>query len=92
MTEIPPDSPCIVLERSYTKPKRFTVVQYDEGTRRARSIGTMRGLAFHGLNWTHGAPAVEELSIDWIDGGDGRFRICDPDAYDLQMRKLLGIL
>jgi hypothetical protein len=42
--------------------------------------------------WTRGAPPVEELRIEPVETVEGGFQIRDPDAYDAQMRQLLGIL
>jgi len=43
--------------------------------------------------WTEGAPPVEKLTLDWQQTEEGsRFRICDWDVYDAQMRELLGLV
>ena len=70
----------------------FTVAEYDEGVRKARTIGTIRGLCFWELIWTRGAPPVEELRIEPVETVEGGFQIRDPQAYDAQMCQLLGIL
>jgi hypothetical protein len=41
--------------------------------------------------WTEDAPNVEELKTEWMTTSRGRFRICDRDVYDAQMRELIGI-
>ena len=55
--------------------------------------GQLESGAFHGVIWTEGAPAVEKLSLDWQETSEGsRFRICDWDVCDAQMRELLGLV
>ena len=46
--------------------------------RRTSSIGTLRGLTFHGLMWTREAPPVERLRPDWQRAGCEEFRIPQP--------------
>ena len=70
----------------------YSVFEYEEGMERAKFFAYPRGLSFHGLIWTHGAPRPEDLTADWThtrDGGD--FRICDREVYDAQMRRMLGL-
>jgi hypothetical protein len=86
------DKPCIALEPGYGEPRLFTVAEYDAGIEKAQWIGSLRGLSFHGVIWARGAPLVERLTSEGHQAEEGRIRICDPEAYDLQMRKLLGIL
>ena len=86
------DKLCIAIERRHLEPRLFTVADYDEGIRRSRSIGTTRGLVFWELIWTRVAPAVEELTPEGRETEAGLFRIVDPEAYDLQMRRLFGLV
>jgi hypothetical protein len=43
------------------------------------------------LSWTEGAPKVEELTIEWQETKEGKFRICVWGIYDSQMRRLIGL-
>ena len=79
---------CIEIRFLTGSIKRFTVATYEEALKRASSIGTRRGRAFHELTWTWEAPQVERLRPDWQKAGCEEFRISDPAAYDLQMRRL----
>lgn len=92
MTPTLDDRPCIAIERSFADSKLFTVAEYDDGLDRSRSIGTVRGLVFHRLIWTRGAPPVERLTPEGVQADEGLIRICDREAYDLQMRQLLGLV
>jgi hypothetical protein len=69
----------------------FTVAEYDAGVRRARAIGHVLKLPLD-LVWADRAPRVENLRMEKRKAPFGRIRICDPVAYDQQMRKLLGIV
>ena len=34
---------------------------------------------------------MEELTIEWQETKEGKFRICDWGVYDFQMRRLIGL-
>jgi hypothetical protein len=34
---------------------------------------------------------VEDLATAWLKTPEGKFRICDRDVYDAQMRVLIGL-
>lgn len=78
---------CIEIRYFTGSIKRFTVATYEEGLKRASSIGTQRGLAFWELGWTREAPPVDRLRTEWQQAGREEFRISDPVAYNLQMRR-----
>jgi len=44
------------------------------------------------VSWTEGAPRAPKLKTNWQKTSRGRFRICDWDVYDAQMRELLGLV
>jgi hypothetical protein len=71
----------------------YSVAEYREGQRAGSGLSSSKARAFHGLIWTEGAPAVEKLTLDWQETAEGsRFRICDWDVYDAQMRELVGLV
>jgi hypothetical protein len=87
------DKPCIALETEWEG--------WRDGPRRDRRLFTVaeyeRHLSFRTL-WTRPPalglqhpPPVESLTREGIEIRHGRLCICDPEAYDRQMRMLLGI-
>jgi hypothetical protein len=92
VTQTLADNDCIEIKRPFRESTRLTVAEYDDGIRRSRSIRTIAALSYEGLLWSRGAPPVETLTRDGYEAEDGLVRVTDPEAYDLQMRKLLGIL
>ena len=71
----------------------YSVAEYREGLRTGNTLGSSKARAFHGVIWTEGAPAVEKLTLSWQETEEGsRFRICDWDVYDAQMREFLGLV
>jgi hypothetical protein len=71
----------------------YSVAEFRAGQRAGRRLSSSKARAFHGVIWTEGAPAVEKLTLDWQESEEGsRFRICDWDVYDAQMRELLGLV
>ncbi len=78
MTTHSPDKPCISLDER-SGPRLMTVVEYD-------NLVSLRAL------WTRKAPPVEGLTPEGVELTFGRLRICDPEAYDAQMRRLLGLV
>lgn len=69
----------------------YSVQEYEDARRRARSLSNPRALAFHGVGWAEFIPRVEQLTTEWERLEFGYVRICDWDVYDAQMRELIGI-
>jgi hypothetical protein len=69
----------------------YSVSEYEHAMDRARCLSSPKARSFHGVIWTEGAPAVEVLTTDWLETPEGKFRICDWDTYDAQMRVLIGL-
>jgi len=86
------DDECIEFRSRYLDRSRFfSVLHYDADLRFGQRLSNPRAITFHGTRWTKGAPRVEELTLEWQETAEGRFRICDWDVYDAQMRALIGI-
>ena len=66
--------------------------EYEKGHRWAQRLSNPQARAFHNVSWTEGAPRAPKLKTDWQETSRGRFRICDWDLYDAQMRKVLGLV
>jgi hypothetical protein len=81
---------CIEIRFLTGSIKSFTVATYEEGLKRASSIGTQRGLMFWELGWTRDAPPVDRLREEWKEAGAWEFRVSDLDAWAWQMGRLLG--
>jgi hypothetical protein len=75
----------------------YSVAEYEEGRRAAEAFSGTDVREFIVIAWALGAPPPERLTVDWQperkppDLRD-QFRICDWDAYDAQMRELLGLV
>lgn len=89
MEEIRRNDQCI--ERRVDASSFYSVSEYEDAMGWAQRLSNSKAKSFHGVIWTEGAPAVEELSVDWQEAPRGRFRICDWAAYDAQMRVLIGL-
>jgi hypothetical protein len=73
--------------------KTLSVNEYEATVAHARRLGSPAAQDGEGVRWAAFAPPVEELTDPKEPGFLApSFRICDPEAYDLQMQKLLGIL
>jgi hypothetical protein len=92
MNEIRQDDQCIEWETDFGPSYFFSVIEYEEGHRWAQRLSNPRARAFHDVSWTEGAPRAPKLKTDWQKTSRGRFRICDWDVYDAQMRELLGLV
>ena len=68
----------------------FSVFECEDGHRWAQRLSSLRAGAFHEVSWTKGAPPTPKLKTECQETSRGRFRICDRDLYDAQMRELLG--
>ena len=82
------DHPCIETKKSFRPPEEITVAEYDARFERVKSHVD----PFRARFWVGGAPPVEALIPDGYEGHRGWVRVLDREAYDVQMRKLLGIL
>lgn len=91
MEEIKRDDQCIerrgVLDTSYF----YSVPEYEKAMEWGRCLSGPRARSFFEVVWTEGALAVEGLTTDWLKARKGKFRICDWNVYDAQMRVLIGL-
>ena len=69
----------------------YSVSEYEDARRKARTLSNPRALSFHGVVWAEFVPQVHQLRTEWDKVGSGYVRICDRSLYDSQMQKLLGI-
>ncbi len=92
MDEIRQDHQCIEWETSLGDSYYLSVSEYEHGHRWAKMLRSPRARAFHDVSWAEGAPRTPSLKTDWQETDRGRFRICDWDVYDAQMRELLGLV
>jgi hypothetical protein len=93
MNEIRQDDQCIERRGLMDDAHYYSVAEYRQGLRAGRMLSSSKARAFHRVIWTEGAPAVEKLTLDWQKTSEGsRFRICDWDVYDAQMREFLGLV
>ena len=84
------DKPCIEVELLGGARKSFSISEYEAAQEKARTLGP-RARSFHRVVWAEQAPPVEQLTVEWCKPGPERFRISDRDAYDAQMRRLMGL-
>ena len=82
---------CIERRSILDTPHFYSVVEYDADMERAARLSSSKARGFHGVIWTEGAPEVQELTVEWRATKEGRFRICDSELYDAQMRQFLGL-
>jgi hypothetical protein len=87
------NAPCIEVVGGGESRKTFSVHEYKSALERARRLGSPAAQDEERLGWARFAPAVEKLSVEQQQPGLflPRFRICDWDVYDAQMRGLLGL-
>ena len=94
MSSNPVMQPCIeVVELWGEAPRKVSVREYEATVKRARGLGP-RARDREDIDWAAFAPAVEKLTLEYQQPGFHlpRFRICEWDAYDAQMRELLGLV
>jgi hypothetical protein len=89
MSSDPVDQRSIEMKKSFRPPEELTVAEYDA---RFQQIKSARTVTRCPRGWVPGAPPVEALAPGPYESNKGWIRVVDPEAYDLQMRKLLGIL
>jgi len=82
--------PCIEVRGLLGRVRRFSVSEYEDGLRKARTCGSPQALSFFELRWTTEAPAIHKLSCDWQETRFDEFRISDWETYSAQMDRLLG--
>jgi hypothetical protein len=93
VNEVRRDDQCIERRDLLDGAHYYSVAEYQEGLRAGRMLSSSIARSFHGVIWTEGASPVEKLTLDWQKTEEGsRFRICDWDVYDAQMRELLGLV
>jgi hypothetical protein len=85
------DDRCIERRSIIDSAHFYSVQEYEEGLAQGKSLSSSRARSFHEVIWTEGAPKVEELTIEWQETKEGKFRIRDWDVYDSQMRRLIGL-
>lgn len=82
------DRPCIELKPSFEPPAELTVADYDDRFQdlvaSGRDPSRVRG-------WVVDAPPVESLFPYRQELTRGWVRVFDPEAYDAQMRRLVGL-
>jgi hypothetical protein len=92
MTGYNQNTPCIEIEFLTGTRKAFSVAEYEADLSKARRLSGPRARSFHEVAWAEDAPPVEALTVEWQEPGCEKFRISDREAYDLQVRRLLGII
>jgi hypothetical protein len=91
MSESRHDDQCIEVQSlPMRRPWFFSVSEYEEAWSRARHLSP-RGQVFWQVRWADAAPPVESLAIEWSETPEALIRVCDEAAYQLQMRRLLGL-
>ena len=86
------DKLCIQMKRPFRPWGDFTVAEYDECFRSSSLTGSAAQRSEFACRWVPDAPPVETLMPDGWEGEDLSYvRVTNPEAYDAQMRKLLGI-
>jgi hypothetical protein len=85
------DRTCIQVKWFRDQLKFLTVDDYEHAQHFARHLSP-RGRGFHGVGWALDCPPVERLTREWQEVDGVKYRIVDREAYDVQMRQLLGIL
>ena len=87
------ETACIQMSGAAEGLKTFSVLEYEEKIAEARRLRTPAAQDAARLGWARFAPSVETLSDPPEPGFLApRFQVVDREAYDLQMRQLLGIL
>jgi hypothetical protein len=85
------DRSCILVKFLTGRTEGLSVEEYEYAQGRARRLSNPRARAFHGVAWAVDCPPVERLTDEWQEVGLEQYRIWDREAYDVQMRQLLGI-
>jgi hypothetical protein len=86
------DRRCIQLKLFSDQLKHLSLDEYESAQSLARGVSNWRARNFHEVGWAVDSPPVEQLTGEWQAVGRQKYRIVDREAYDVQMRRLLGIL